>query len=198
MFKMKILKLNDTNFSEIIEKCVISLKKPGAVLLVPTETVYGLVCRISDKIAVNRIYELKKRSENKPLALFVRRTSMLEHITGPMPEEAEILASKFCPGPITIIVPDKSGAKTGFRIPDHPFILGLLEELAEPLASTSANRSGDEPIGDPFHVDREMGKELDLVIDGGILPPDVSSVVSLIGDVSEVLRKGMGDVSWCT
>lgn len=189
---MKILKLNDTNFSGIIKECVNSLKKPGAVLLVPTETVYGLVCRISDKIAVNRIYELKKRSENKPLALFVRRTSMLEPITGPMPREAEILASEFCPGPITIIVPDKSGAKTGFRIPDHPFILGLLEELSEPLASTSANRSGNPAALNTADALADFDGAPDIAVDGGQIPENsiASTVVDVAAGSFKILRSG--------
>ena len=74
---------------------------------------------------------------------------------------------------------------------------GLLEDTG-PLAVTSANFSGEEPIGDPFLVDDTMGKQLDLVVDGGVLSPDVSSVISLIGDVPVVLRKGVGDVTWCS
>jgi tRNA A37 threonylcarbamoyladenosine synthetase subunit TsaC/SUA5/YrdC len=69
--------------------------------------------------------------------------------------------------------------------------------LGHPIVTTSANLSGEEPIGDPLDVFEQMGKQLDVVIDGGVLPPDVSSVVSLLGDSPEVLRKGVGDVSWC-
>ena len=85
----------------------------------------------------------------------------------------------------------------GIRIPDNAICLAIVRELGHPIVTTSANRSGDEPIGDPFMVDRELGNQLDLVVDGGVLTADVSSVVSLIGDVASVLRKGVGDVSWC-
>ena len=63
--------------------------------------------------------------------------------------------------------------------------------------TTSANVSGEEPIGDPEDIHDAMGGLLDMVVDGGFLPPDVSSVVSLINDLPVVLRKGLGDVSWC-
>jgi tRNA A37 threonylcarbamoyladenosine synthetase subunit TsaC/SUA5/YrdC len=75
--------------------------------------------------------------------------------------------------------------------------MAIVTELGHPIVTTSANLSGEEPIGDPLHVEDMLGKQLDLVIDGGVLSPDVSSVVSLIGDVPAVLRKGVGDVIWC-
>jgi tRNA A37 threonylcarbamoyladenosine synthetase subunit TsaC/SUA5/YrdC len=69
--------------------------------------------------------------------------------------------------------------------------------LGHPIITTSANISGEEPIGDPEKVERDLGKKLDMVIDGGVLSADVSSVVSLIDDVPALLRKGVGDVGWC-
>jgi tRNA threonylcarbamoyl adenosine modification protein (Sua5/YciO/YrdC/YwlC family) len=100
----------------------------------------------------------------------------------------------------TAIVPDLLQTKqktVGIRIPDNPICLALIKGLGHPIVTTSANRSGEDPIGDPQEVYGEMGSQLDVVIDGGLLPKDVSSVVSLIGDDPLVLRKGVGDVSWC-
>ncbi len=85
----------------------------------------------------------------------------------------------------------------GIRIPDNAICRAIVTELGHPIITTSANRSGDEPIGNPLTVDQELGNDLDLVVDGGILTADVSSVVSLIGDAASVLREGVGDVSWC-
>jgi len=85
----------------------------------------------------------------------------------------------------------------GIRIPDNRICLALVKELGHPIITTSANLSGEEPIGDPYLVELNMGKQLDAVVDGGILSADVSSVVSLIGDSPQVLRHGVGDVSWC-
>jgi tRNA A37 threonylcarbamoyladenosine synthetase subunit TsaC/SUA5/YrdC len=69
--------------------------------------------------------------------------------------------------------------------------------LGNPIITTSANLSGEEPEGDPRIIADTFGNQLDFIIDGGILATDVSSVVSLIGAVHEVLRVGLGDVSWC-
>lgn len=193
MFKMKILEINDGKLDGIAAEAADMLEKTGTVLLVPTETVYGLVCRASDKTAVDRIYALKKRSENKPLALFVRNTEILEPFTGPVPEAAGKLASEFCPGPITIIIPDKSGGRTGFRIPDHPFILALMEKISEPLASTSANRSGNPAALNVADALADFDGAPSLTVDGGRLPANsiASTVVDVAADGSfKILRAG--------
>lgn len=113
---------------------------------------------------------------------------------------------RLLPGAYTFVLPASSTVpdllvtkqKTvGIRIPDNLICLAIVRQLGHPIITTSANRSGEEPIGDPVFVDRELGKQLDIVVDGGILSAAVSSVVSLIDDVPEVLRRGMGDVSWC-
>ena len=85
----------------------------------------------------------------------------------------------------------------GIRIPDNSICLAIVKELGHPIITTSANRSGDDPIGDPYDVEMALGSNLDLVVDGGILTADVSSVISLIGDEAVLLRKGVGTVSWC-
>jgi len=75
--------------------------------------------------------------------------------------------------------------------------LAIVQALGHPIITTSANRSGEEPIGDPSIVDQELGKQVDIVVSGGILSAAVSSVVSLIDDTPVVLRRGLGDVGWC-
>ena len=113
---------------------------------------------------------------------------------------------RFLPGPYTFIleatrdVPDLllTRQKTvGIRIPDNRICIDLVLALGNPIITTSANLSGEEPVGDPLLIDSTFGNQLDFVIDGSILTTDVSSVVSLVGDVATVLRAGVGDVSWC-
>ena len=85
----------------------------------------------------------------------------------------------------------------GIRIPDNRICIDLVLALGNPIITTSANLSGEEPVGDPIVIDSTFGNQLDFVVDGDILKTDVSSVVSLVGDVPTVLRPGLGDVSWC-
>ena len=116
------------------------------------------------------------------------------------------ILKRYLPGPYTFVlnasgvVPDLlvTRQKTvGIRIPNNKICMAIVKQLGHPIITTSANISGEEPIGDPVQVEQELGKKLDLVINGGILSADVSSVISLINDIPEVLRKGTGDVSWC-
>jgi len=189
---MKKNDLGKDETAEIIDCCLEVLNRPGSVLLVPTETVYGLVCRWDDKEAVERIYELKGREKAKPLALFADSVDTLKKFDLYLNKNAEKLASKLCPGALTIVVPTPTGDTLGFRIPDHPFILELLKRLGYPLASTSANRSG-EP--NALNVDAALAMldgEPDVVINGGAIPPDrqASTVVMALDDSLKILRQG--------
>jgi len=109
------------------------------------------------------------------------------------------------PGPYTFvleatrIVPDLLTTKqktVGIRIPDNNIALSIVRELGHPLVTTSANLAGEEPYHDPTLIEEAMGKMVDLVVDGGILLGDPSTIISLINDQVEVLRKGSGDISW--
>lgn len=180
------------NCDDALEKAVFLLNRPGSVLLVPTETVYGLVCSWNDPAARTRIYELKHRAENKPFAAFIPEPGALpEDVI--LPDAAWKIAEKFCPGPITLVVPDRSGGTFGFRIPDHPFIARLLKAFGGPLASTSANLSGREPARNISEALQSIDGEPDLALDGGALPPDspASTVVQIFADSSwKILREG--------
>ena len=182
------------NTESELEKAVAALNRKGAVLLVPTETVYGLVCNWSDSTARDRIYAMKHRAENKPLAAFLPDVSFAQTLCGcPLPENAEKMARAFLPGPITLVVPDASGSTFGFRIPDHPFILALLKKFGGPLASTSANRSGQPPALEVGYALKTLAEQPDVVIDGGALPQNsiASTVVLVNADNSyKILREG--------
>lgn len=189
---MKIFNLQTDKIAEIIDCCIEALKQPGAVLLIPTETVYGLVCRWDDKAAVERIYELKGREKAKPLALFVDSVETLKKFDFYLNQNAEKLASKFCPGALTVVVPTPAGDTLGFRIPDHPFVLKLLREIGFPLASTSANRSGEPNASSVDAALAMLDGEPVVVIDGGVIPPDrlASTVVMALDDELKILRQG--------
>ncbi len=171
------------------------LKQKGAVLIVPTETVYGLICPWEDQEARKKIYDLKHRSLTKLFAAFVPDISTAEQLCGrELPPAAKRLAEKFMPGAITLIVPDKDGATFGFRIPDHPFILDLLKHYNGALASTSANLSGEPPALDLPTALRTIDGAPAGAVDGGALPPD--SIPSTIIQVTaenqiKIIRTGL-------
>lgn len=179
--------------------------KGGGIIAYPTDTTYGIGCSIFNKKGIERIYLLKQREKKKPFSFICSDLSEVARYAKVSNYAFKIL-KRHLPGPYTFvldatsIVPDLLVTKqktVGIRIPDNRICLALVKELGHPIITTSANLSGEEPIGDPYLVELNMGKQLDAVVDGGILSADVSSVVSLMGDSPQVLRHGVGDVSWC-
>lgn len=169
-----------------------ALRKPGAVVLIPTETVYGLICNAGDAEAVRKIYALKDRAESKPLSWFVADWRTLDRYgvrTDGLPAR---LAERFCPGAITIIAPADDGSTIGFRIPDHPLVLEILRRVKTPLASTSANRSGSPNALTVTEALDELHGDVDLAVDGGAIPRDAqaSTVVDATGEKARILRQG--------
>lgn len=172
------------------------LTHPGAVVLVPTETVYGLTARFDDAAARRKIFQLKNRPEAKRLGWFIgdwRRLRDYGVVLDGLPER---LAAAFTPGALTIIAPCRDGGTQGFRVPDHPLLTALLRRVGEPLVQTSANASGmPDALGCDAALEQLRG-EVDCVVDGGVLPPGAcgSTVVDACGDRVRILRRGAVDL----
>lgn len=179
--------------------------KDGRVIAYPTDTTYGIGCSIFSKKSIERIYLMKQRDRRKPFSIICSSLSEISRYAQ-VSNSAFKIIKRLLPGPYTFVfeatreVPDLllTRQKTvGIRIPDNRICIDLVTELGNPIITTSANLSGEEPEGDPRTIAETFGSQLDYVIDGGILATDVSSVVSLIGATPEILRVGLGDVSWC-
>ncbi|MCM2357069.1 MAG: L-threonylcarbamoyladenylate synthase [Geobacteraceae bacterium] len=200
-----LLEINPENPQPRLVARVVELLRGGGVIAYPTDTTYGIGCSILNKRGIERIYLLKQREKKKPFSFICTDLAEVARYARVSNYAFKIL-KRHLPGPYTFVleassvVPDLLITKqktVGIRIPDNPICHAIVRELGHPIVTTSANRSGDEPIGDPFMVERELGNDLDMVVDGGVLSADVSSVISLIGDVATVLRRGVGNVSWC-
>lgn len=176
----------------------------GGVIAYPTDTTYGLGCDIFSRQGIRSIYQIKHRDARKPFSFICANLSDVARYAH-VSNFAFKIMKRHLPGPYTFvmeatrIVPDSlvTRQKTvGIRIPDEPIALAIVRELGHPLVTTSANLSGEPPLHDPQEIHRRLGKQLDLVVDGGLRLGDPSTVISLIGDGVEVLREGSGDVSW--
>jgi len=200
-----LIVINPDNPQQRLIEQVVSALADGAVIAYPTDTTYGIGCSIFSKKGIERIYQIKQREKKKPFSFIC---SNLSDVTkyAKVSNYAFKIMNRFLPGPYTFvldatrIVPDLVQTKqktVGIRIPDNRICLDLVSALGHPLVTTSANLSGEEPIGDPGDIFDAMNNQLDIIVDGGFLSPDVSSVVSLINDTPAILRKGVGDVSWC-
>jgi len=200
-----LLQINSQNPQPRLISQVAEILGQGGVIAYPTDTTYGIGCSIFNKRGIDRIYQLKQREKKKPFSFICADISEVARYAKVSNYAFKIL-KRYLPGPYTFvldassIVPSLLTTKqktVGIRIPANRICLAIVMKLGHPIVTTSANLSSEEPIGDPFHIEDVMGKQLDMVIDGGVLSPDVSSVISLIGDYPAVLRKGIGDVSWC-
>jgi tRNA threonylcarbamoyl adenosine modification protein (Sua5/YciO/YrdC/YwlC family) len=183
---------------------VAEVLRRGGVVVVPTDTVYGLTCAISHPEAIERIYALKELDPKKPLSILVRDQRMVSHYARGVSTPVYRLLKRVLPGPYTFIfratdeVPRimlRKRKTIGIRIPDNPIVLALLEQLQEPLLTTSILTPEDQFLNDPLEIDRVFGKRVDLVIDGGIMVPNPSTVVDLSGDEPVLVREGKGDLA---
>ncbi len=190
---MKNLSLNNSSVPEsrIIDECAEILNRKGSVLLLPTETVYGFMCRWDDSEARDRIFKMKKRSSDKPFQMLASSIAQAEKEGLIFDGEAKIIAEKFFPGPLTLIVENRNGGTTGLRIPNHPFILKLIEKIGFPLAATSANISGEPAALTVEDALKNLEILPDIAVDSGkIEAGTASTVVDASTTPFKILRPG--------
>ena len=170
--------------------------KAGALAVIPTDTVYGLAASLSDD-PITRIFEAKGRPETKPLPVLVASMEDAERVAV-LDERARRLAERFWPGPLTLVLARARGfdvdlggdeyRTVAVRVPEDPLALQLLNETG-PLAVTSANRSGEEPVGSVAEAREVFGDRVGAYLDGGPCTGLPSTVLSLTGE-TKTLRQG--------
>ncbi|MBT7302980.1 MAG: L-threonylcarbamoyladenylate synthase, partial [Victivallales bacterium] len=134
---------------------------------------------------------LKQRPADKRLQMLASSVAMASAAGVVQSALLQALANAFWPGPLTVVVEAEEGETIGLRIPRHPVLLAVLEELGEPLAATSANLSGLPPALTAATAVQDLAGEVDLLVDGGTVEVgEASTVVSVVGDELRVLRPG--------
>ncbi len=177
----------------------------GGVIIYPTDTVYGLGCSINAKDAIERVHIIKGQRKDKPFSFVC---SDLKHIS----EYAHVSNAAFrvmkhlIPGPYTFILPAArmkqlprilmSKRKTvGIRVPDSKVVLAIVKELGHPILSTSVTVNGGAILNDPEAIVTGFRNTVDMIIDGGLLTSEPSTVIDFTGEEPKVVRVGAGDVS---
>ncbi|MFH0772422.1 MAG: L-threonylcarbamoyladenylate synthase [Candidatus Omnitrophota bacterium] len=189
--KTIVIKINSTKPQLSKIKKAADVLRNGGLVAFPTETVYGLGANLLDRKAVRKLYEIKKRPRNKPLTIHVAGIEAVEAMVGRMPEKAKILAEEFWPGPLTLILKDDNGKKTGFRIPDNKAALLLLKAAGVPVVAPSANLSGCLPPADAKEAFDNFNGNIEMVLDGGRARIGVASTVVEAGSRGyKILREG--------
>ncbi len=190
----KILKLEQLDF-------LAKELKEGKVAAIPTDTVYGIAAIMTNPAAIEKIYSIKKRPKNKPLVIFVKDPHDVDDFVEELPPFGIDLMEKFWPGALTIIfaageaIPKEimAGLDTiGVRMPDCKIVLELLGKVKVPLAVTSANISGKKDLISAAEVERELGAELDYILEGAVhKSKGVSTIVDVTGDHPSIFRAGV-------
>lgn len=178
----------------------VALLRAGKLVAFPTETVYGLGANALDAAAVSRIFEAKGRPASSPIIVHVNSLEMVRVVAADWPPTAQILAQRFWPGPLTLVLkkqpavpaPVTAGLDTvGVRMPSHPVALALIEAAQIPIAAPSANRFTELSPTTAEHVRRGLGDRVDYVLDGGPCAVGIeSAVLSLAEGVAVLLRPG--------
>jgi L-threonylcarbamoyladenylate synthase len=172
--------------------------RTGGLVAFPTDTVYGVAGLVQNPEAIGRLFLAKKRPESKSIPILLPGAKAMGQVAIEVPDMARRLASVFWPGPLTLIVrrhpalPPQIGLgdTIGMRVPDHPVALRLLHAVG-PLATTSANRSGQSDCLTAEEVLEQLGGVIELLIDGGPTPGGrPSTVVDCTGAQPQVLRAG--------
>lgn len=183
---------------------VVELLRQDGVICYPTDTGYGIGCDIFNQKAIKRIYQIKHRPKDKPFSFMCADLKDLSRYCY-VSNTAYRLMKKNLPGAYTFILPTMkivpkimtTRQKTvGIRVPDNAICRALIEELGNPILTTSAATIDEgKSLTEVYEIEERLGRQLDCIIDGGSVYPFPSTVVSLLNDEIEILRQGKGDTA---
>lgn len=186
----------------------VDILRRGGLIAYPTDSAYALGCHIGDKLALDRIRAIRQLDKHHNFTLMCRDLSELAAYAK-VNNQVFRMIKNYTPGPFTFILEATSEVprrlmhpkrKTiGIRVPDNSIALSLMEELGEPLMSSTLMLPGDQyPLTDPYDIRESLEHQLELVIDGGYCGMEATTVVDLTGESPEIIRQGCGDFSELT
>ena len=178
----------------------------GGVIVYPTDSCYALGCHIGDKKALDRIRKIRKLDEAHEFALMCSDLSQLSRYVKVTNEQYRLLKS-ITPGPYTFILPATKEVpkrlqiekrKTiGLRVPDSAIVQMLLNELGQPIYTTTLIMPGRNlPLNDAYEIREKLEHQVDLVIDGGACEVEPTTVLDMTGSQPEVIRQGRGEIDF--
>lgn len=201
----QVFEIHPVNPQKRLIQSAALIVRDGGVVVYPTDSCYALGCHIGDKTALERIQKIRALDKKHNLTLLCRDLSEIGTYAKVHNSSFRLMKSA-TPGPYTFLlvatrdVPSRlqhPKRKTiGVRIPDHQIILDLLEELGEPMLSTSLILPGNSlPMTDPVEIEEKLGEQIDLVIDGGACGLEATTVVDMADGQAMIVREGRGDIS---
>ncbi len=184
---------------------IVETIREGGLIAYPTDSSYAFGCHIGDKRAMDRIRRIRRTDKNHNFTLVCSDLSEISTYAR-VDNWAYRMLKSMTPGPYTFILPatrevpkrlqHPKRRTIGLRVPDHPLVRAVLQELGEPIMSSTLLLPGDDlPLTDPLDIEDRIGHEIDLIIDAGPTGIEPTSVIDISEDRVEVLRVGRGDVS---
>lgn len=182
-----------------MESDIIKTLKDGKLVIMPTDTIYGIIGDATNEDVINKVYEVKERPHDKPLLILVSNFTMLHELVTEIPKETEKIIKKFWPGPLTILFKKSSkvsdtltanSALVAIRMPNDKRLLNIMNHLNRPLISTSANISSHNAITNPNQLEEKMKEKIDLIVDEGTVNNEVSTLITIVNGKIEILREG--------
>lgn len=192
--------LNEDNSNSV--NLAAKLLKSNGLVILPTDTIYGIAANANSDSAIQKIYNLKKRSKKKPIAIFLKNIIEIEKNFILNDLEREII-QKYIPGAITIILRPKKNNKfskllnqnndsVAVRIPNHKFCLKLLNEFSGPIAISSSNVSGQKEINNINLLEKQFNNDVDLIIEGELGKKQIAStIIKIENNEVKILRQGL-------
>ncbi len=193
--------------NRLIKKAVETINE-GGVIIYPTDSSYAIGCHLGDKKAMDRIRLIRQLDKNHNFTLICRDLSEISRYAIVDNINYRLMKS-LTPGPYTFILPasrevpkrllNPKRKTIGIRVPDNAVCMSLLEELDQPLMSSTLSLPNDEyPLTDPYQIRLKLENVVDLIIDGGYSGHEPTTVVNLVEDKPNILRQGLGSADWLT
>ncbi|MDP7110432.1 MAG: L-threonylcarbamoyladenylate synthase [Myxococcota bacterium] len=187
----------------LVHQVVRELRRDGVVIL-PTDTVYALACDIHSIVAMKRLAKIKGKERQKLFSILLGDLAEIGTYAENVGTHSYRTMKRLLPGAYTFIleastvIPKLMATRRrtiGIRLPDCPITLAVAEQLGNPLVTTTLGMDEDPFLSDPYALHDSFGNDVAMVVDGGVIRTEPSSVVDLSGPYPEVLREGRGDVS---
>ena len=191
MSPLKIVRVDSKNPEYNYVQEAAGILKNGGLVVIPTETVYGIAANMLNTEAIKRLHDIKRRPDNKPFSVHVDKKEKIEDFARAIPVAAYKLIDKFWPGPLTVVLKSKNDGTIGLRMPDNEIALKIISLSGVPIVCPSANISGKPAPNNIEEALKDLSGLVDFAIDGG--PASLgkeSSVVDLSGHNLQVLREG--------
>jgi len=204
----KLIQVHPTDPQPHRVRKIVDRIREGAIIAYPTDSSYALGCRIGDRNAIKQITRIRRTDRKHNYTLVCADLSEIS-VYARVDNWAYRLIKSLTPGPYTFVLPatrqlpkilaHPKRRTIGIRVPDHPLVKAMLEELGEPIMSSTLSLPGDDlPLTDPVEIEERIGHEIDVIVEAGSTGIEPTSVLDLSGGTVEVLRAGRGDVSQFT